>query len=125
MHRKFFLQGIVNPVQSTLFQPRKIKRRLAKRFARDRACVDATSAHVLRTLNDRDALAKIGSLRPGLFPGRAATNHNQIKIFVRNHSASPSNRQRRAERTANTRRNAGTWEDSRVRTRRDKKNMGK
>src|SRR5919109_1451106 len=90
VHGEIFFQRIINAVEPALLQAGKIKRRFTQSFAGNRARVDAASTHVLRSLDNRDALAKISSLRSGLLARRAAANHNQIKIFGRTHLASPT-----------------------------------
>ncbi len=72
-------QGIVDAIEPALLQSGKIQSGFAQGLAGYGAGVDAASTYGGCALNDRDSLAEIGSLGAGLFSGRAAANHDQIK----------------------------------------------
>src|SRR5260370_4323326 len=82
---EIFLERIVDTVEAALFQAREIKRGFAERLAGNGAGIDATSAHVLGALDDRDPLAEIGCLRATFFTGGSTTDNDQIENIARSH----------------------------------------
>src|SRR5579863_4087441 len=75
--RQVLFKGIVDTVEAALLEPRKIKRGFPKCLAWNGTGVDAASADIRRPFDDGYAFAKISRLRSGLFPGRAAADHDQ------------------------------------------------
>src|SRR5580704_11239386 len=73
---EILFEGIVDAVDAALFETGEVKCGFTKRLTRDGAGVDAASTHVLSTLDDSDAFAKIRGLRTGLFSSRAAADHD-------------------------------------------------
>src|SRR5713101_369933 len=82
---EIFLEGIVDTVEAALLEAGKVERGFAKGLAGNGAGIDATAAHVLGALDDGNAFAKIGGLGAALFPGRTATDHNEIERVARGH----------------------------------------
>ena len=79
---EIFLERIIDPVEATLAEAGKIKRRLAQRLAWDSARVDTTAAGTRGAFDDSDAFSEIRGLRSSFFSSWPATNHNQVERIV-------------------------------------------
>src|SRR5579872_1446249 len=82
---EILFERIVNAVNTTLLEARKIERGFTKRFAGDSASVDAAPTHKFRGLDNSDAFAKISRLCACFFSCRAAADHDEIKVFPGSH----------------------------------------
>src|SRR2546422_178002 len=83
---KIFLERIVDTVEAALLQAREIQRGFAEGLAGNGTGIDTTAAHMLATLDDGHAFAKVGSLSASLLTGGAATADEQNAIFGLRHS---------------------------------------
>src|SRR5262249_45639169 len=88
VHREVFLERIVDAIEAALLEPGEIQGGLPKGLARNGTGVDAAAARMVRALDDRDALAEIGSLRAGFLACRTATDDDQIEGLSRRHKPS-------------------------------------
>src|SRR5262249_31387884 len=67
-----------DPIQSALAQSREVQRRLAQRFGRNGAGIDARAAEVRLALDESDSLAEVGGLRGALLAGGAPADHDPV-----------------------------------------------
>ncbi len=87
VYGEIFFERIVNAVEPALFQSGEIKGGFAQRFAGHGAGVDATAAGVLGAFDHGYAFAEVGGLSAGFFSGRAAADHQQVKIVMGPHDS--------------------------------------
>ncbi len=79
---EIFLERIIDPVEATLAEAGKIKRRLAQSLAWDSARIDATAAGIRGPLDNGNTFSEIRGLRSSFFSGWPATNHNEVERIV-------------------------------------------